>query len=107
MRFIIYALAVYRFTLLLHEEIGPFNIFTRIRAAAGVRKGVTIIGDETKEYTYTTGSFWAELITCPYCLSGWIALLAIIGWRTRKLDWLAWWGGVWGVVHLMLRKQGY
>lgn len=107
MRFIIYALAVYRFTLLLYEETGPFNIFTRIRVLAGISKGVTTVNEETLEYTYTNGSFWAELLNCPYCLSGWISLLAIIGWSTHKLDWLAWWGGVWGAIHLMLKKQGY
>lgn len=106
-RLAIYALAIYRFTLLLYEEEGPFRIFARIRVASGIRNTLIPNQEGSVDVIVHATGFWAELLNCPYCLSGWLSLLAVIGYRTRKLDWLAWWGGVWGIVHWMLRKQGY
>lgn len=105
LRFIIYALAVYRFTLLLHEDDGPGHIFTRLRAMLGVQHGVSADGEM---YTVIEG-FWAEVVSCPYCLSGWISLLAVLGlsMQNQWIDLWAIYGAVWGIAHYLYKQVGY
>jgi hypothetical protein len=54
LRFIAFALAVWRVTHLLAHEDGPWDVVTRLRRWAG-------------------GGFWGQLMDCFYCMSLWIA----------------------------------
>ena len=73
-RFVLAALAVWRVTHLIANENGPWDVFLRLRQSAG------------------QGTL-AELVSCFYCLSVWIALLFvwfIPGDRfERVVSWLA------------------
>jgi hypothetical protein len=68
------ALATWRLTHMLSTENGPWNVFEKMRRAAG------------------TG-FLAELLACFYCLSLWIAAPLAVAlateWRHRLLLWPA------------------
>ena len=60
------ALATYRWTLLLNNEHGPFDVFTRLRSRLGVKY------DPHSNPIATNG--WAEMILCPFCLSVWVGI---------------------------------
>lgn len=63
--FIIAALATYRWTLMLNNESGPGDIFTRLRTFVGVRYD---------EHSNPYGLNWrAEAFICPLCLSVWVS----------------------------------
>ena len=68
------ALSVWRITHLLAAEVGPGDLFARLRQRAG-------------------SGFWGRLLDCFYCLSLWVAapfaLLLARGWREGILLWLA------------------
>lgn len=76
------ALAAYRLTHLFVYEDGPFSIFDWIRHKVGIfvkeeeqiffnnETGCTDV--EWGEVVQADG-FWAELLTCPFCLSVWFA----------------------------------
>lgn len=72
------ALATYRWTLLLNNEHGPFDVFTRLRSRLGVKY------DPHSNPIATNG--WAEMILCPFCLSVWVGIgvgvFVILGWLT-------------------------
>lgn len=115
LRFLIYTAAVYRYTLLLHEEDGPWHIFTRIRAWLGVRHEIKPIGltdaygmGEYQEIIIAEG-FWAELVNCPYCLSGWLSVIAAVGYVTRwkVLGSIALIGAIWAIPHYLYKRLGY
>jgi len=76
--FLVSVLAVWRASHLLALEDGPFDVFSRLRRAAG------------------TG-FWGTLVGCLYCVSLWlaapVALFLVEEWRLRGLTWLALSGG--------------
>lgn len=63
---IIVALAVYRLTLLINKESGPFDMLGRFRTWAGVKY-------DQYSNPVSTGELSAAII-CPYCLSVWIAI---------------------------------
>jgi hypothetical protein len=75
----VYALAAWRLAHLLAEEDGPWAVFARLRACAGV--------DDL-------GQPWSELgamLSCIYCLSVWGGLAVALGhWLAPGLTfWLA------------------
>lgn len=112
-RIIIHTLAVYRFSLLLHEEDGPFDVFDWLRAKSGIRHEIYAEENthgmlETKVDIIAEG-FWARLLNCSYCLSGWIAAIAAVNitCRNKLMDLIAVYGCVWGIVHWMLKRMGY
>lgn len=111
MRFIIYTLAVYRYTLLLHEDDGPWHIFTRLRARAGLWQEVMPPDTEWGEHAvaFHKEGMLAEVMDCPYCLSGWLAIVAAIGYVTRSkvLGLLALIGAIWAIPHYLYKRLGY
>jgi hypothetical protein len=68
--FLIAALAVYRLSLLISKEAGPFDMFGRFRTWAGV---------EFDQYSnpYATNQF-AEGLLCPFCVSVWLGFCGTI-----------------------------
>src|SRR4051794_24769807 len=74
LRFIAFALAVWRVTHLLAREDGPWDVVTRLRRWAGA-------------------GFWGQLMDCFHCLSLWIAapaaFLLAARWQEWPLLWLA------------------
>ena len=97
-RLLIYALAVYRVTSLFCHERGPFDVFARLRAWAGIRTVTRTEGGSSPldsstgqwspafewEETVAEG-FWAELLNCPLCLSVWFSALAVLALYAHKL----------------------
>ena len=67
--FTILALAVWRLSSLLVDENGPGGIFERFRHDVGVRQ------DELTGIWYGENHI-AELLTCVWCTSIWISLIA-------------------------------
>ena len=65
MRFLIYALATWRLSHMLACERGPFDVFGKLRAVAGV--GYEADGSLVAETEA------AQLITCVWCNSVWVA----------------------------------
>lgn len=68
--FIVAALAVYRLSLLISKEAGPFEIFARFRTWAGV-------AFDQYSNPYATNQF-AEGLLCPFCVSVWLGFCVTI-----------------------------
>lgn len=112
-RLVVYALAVFRVTALLYAERGPFDAFDWLRAKAGVYYVEDPWHLRSPEndpvYIREADGFWGELMNCPLCLSGWVALPAIIGLvlKSRLLDIVASWLAIWGLVVALFKIVGY
>ena len=63
---LIASLAVYRITLLVNKEAGPFDILGRFRTWAGVTY-------DQYSNPVSNGELSAAIL-CPYCLSVWVAI---------------------------------
>lgn len=63
---IIAALTVYRLTLLISKEAGPFDVLGRFRSWAGVTY-------DQYSNPISNGELSAAIL-CPYCLSVWVGL---------------------------------
>lgn len=74
---VIAILALWRVVSLLSNEEGPGNIFIRLRAKIGIAH------DDAGRKLSTDGSYLAELVYCPWCLS------VVLGVPCALL-WLAW-----------------
>lgn len=70
--FVIVSLAVYRVSIMLAMENGPFDLIDRFRR------------------TFPHGSVWAKLFACPFCLSFWFGFAGSVV--------LPYYGVVWYVV---------
>lgn len=122
-RLLVYVLAVFRVTHLLWAERGPFDAADWLRAKAGVYYKESIALGEYERlgaslsypaasvrYEYGRGAegFWGELMNCPLCLSGWVAMVAMVGYALKSwvLDVVATWLAVWGVVVLIFKVIG-
>lgn len=95
-------LATYRLTIMIHDEDGPGDIFKLFRKAIGIEEverpegpGITTVAKEIID-----DNFFSQLVSCVYCLSGWVALL-LMAMPQKVVDWLAIWGGV----ALILRRE--
>jgi len=67
LEFAILGLATWRISALLSKEAGPFDVFKRIRKKAG------IIHDENDDVFMVPHNFFAELLSCVWCTSIWVA----------------------------------
>ena len=61
-KLVVAALATWRLTAMLWYDHGPFDLFLRMRTAAGACE-IPPLG------------FWAKLFSCFWCLSFWVALV--------------------------------
>jgi len=71
--FVILSLAVFRLSMLLIYDNGPFNMFQRLRIRVGILyydNGDMIEGEIYKG--------WAGLLSCVWCLSFWWGLLLVL-----------------------------
>ena len=69
--FFILALAIFRFTSLIHAEDGPWRVFARFRFWQGVRT----TADTNKPYGLP-GFPLANVLACPWCIGLWITIVA-------------------------------
>lgn len=104
---ILTALSILRITMLLHNEDGPGHIFKQVRDKVGVRKErvqVARDNDIWLDWQCVGEGFWAELLCCPYCLSGWVALVLVLMQKTMRpiFRLIILWMGLWGFVYLIL-----
>jgi hypothetical protein len=111
LRIFIYAVAVYRFTLMLYEEDGPFDVFIWLRIKSGQRHNIQTVVNESgvteARAEMVADTFFAKLLDCPYCISMWLSIFAAIGVKTKWFDWLAIPGCIAGIVHFALKKLDY
>lgn len=103
--FLIIALAVYRGTTLLNKDEGPFAIFSKFRRWVGIRIDVEVetdleTGITTEKIVEYPENEWAKMVSCPYCLSGYIALIVLLTLKVLRPFWL--WLGIWGLVDIVL-----
>lgn len=79
--FLILALATWRLSSLLSVELGPFNIFDRLRAACGV---------ELDAQGGMVGTNWfARGLICVWCASVWIGVvLGVAYWLWPDVTWV-------------------
>jgi len=70
--FFIFGLATWRIASLFVREDGPFFIFRRIRSWAGM------IHDENGEVVIIPDNFLAQLLSCVWCTSIWMAVFMVL-----------------------------
>lgn len=103
-RILVYGLAVYRYTLLFHEEAGPWYVFDWLRHKAGVELFEFLDG----KTEYVGEGFFGELLSCKYCLSGWLAIALTIGFYIEKMrpfaDAFAILGAIWALAYILFKK---
>lgn len=97
--FILLSLATFRVTRLITRDDFPPVYWAR-----------TKIQNMRPEHTQGEGAkahweFWwlGELVSCPWCASGWVSLIAVFGVDvvlSLPLPWL-WWLAVWGAAALV------
>jgi hypothetical protein len=88
-RFILSALAVYRFAHLMTLETGPGGVFLKLRSLVA--------------YKFGPDSLWAEASTCVLCQSVWYSFLAVIlvmPW-SGLVDFVLYWFSMSGLVMVM------
>ena len=73
LEFIAYCLATWRISSLLVDEAGPFDVFVKIREVFGIKHKDRI----PYEYPET---FFAQLLSCVWCVSIWIGLFMTLAW---------------------------
>lgn len=69
---LIAALAVYRVSFMIAREDGPFDVFERLRLLAITRYPPETTGNRTRPHWIVRG------ISCPLCISWWLALPAAL-----------------------------
>lgn len=80
--FAIYGLAVFRLSVLLSDDSGPFRVFSKLRSK---------LKKESKTNTALKKSDVAEGIQCRRCSSLWFSILVttFVYSRERLVDWVA------------------
>lgn len=112
-RLVMYMLALFRFTALLYEEEGPGGVLLDFRDYLGVSELKEIVqasdGTIHSNYVRHADGFWAELVSCPFCLSGWLAIPLALGYvkHWRFMDALAAWGALWAGTYLIFIMLGH
>jgi len=72
-------LATYRLSSLVVDEAGPFNMFVKFRELLGIRH------DETGQINCVPDNIMANLCSCLWCMSLWIAGLVYLIWRIEPI----------------------
>ena len=62
---LVLGLVSFTITFMLHDLVGPFDIFRRIREKAGIDANFYIVKP----------SGWADLFKCFWCLTTWVCLI--------------------------------
>jgi hypothetical protein len=73
LEFIVYCMATWRISSLLVNEAGPFDVFVKIREAFGIKH------NEKIPYEYPE-TFFAQLLSCVWCVSIWVAAFIVLLW---------------------------
>lgn len=100
---ILAAFAVYRVAFMVAREEGPADVFDRLRAAAQ-RLPAEIIGNRTKPHWIARG------LSCPLCISFWLALPAALlvtqGVGVSLLTTIGLWLSIAGICLFLFRIGG-
>ena len=72
--FIILSLAAWRISNMFVVEKGPFNLFWKIREWAGIQHN-----GEGEPFAYPE-TFFAQLISCVWCMSVWVGAAWAVTW---------------------------
>ena len=103
LRLIVYSLATFRVTMLLHNEEGPWALFDWFRFKMGLLYRSETASFEFRDDEYQP--FIGKLLQCPLCLSGWLMPWAVAGSMKRifVLDVAALWLFAWSLVYLTVK----
>jgi hypothetical protein len=71
---IVLGLATWRISALLSREAGPFRIFEKIRILSGIKH------DGDGSVFYIPPRFFAELLSCVWCVSIWVGTAWYLFW---------------------------
>jgi hypothetical protein len=71
---IILSLATWRISSLLTKEAGPFAVFKRARELTGITH------DDNGDIVMIPDRFFAQLLSCVWCTSVWVAIGWVILW---------------------------
>src|SRR3990172_3330830 len=71
---LIYGLATWRISSILVNEAGPWDVFVRLRALAGIGH------DKNRQAVIIPDGFFASILSCIWCCSVWVGL----GWMLAK-----------------------
>jgi len=79
---LIYGLATWRISSILVNEAGPWDVFVRLRALAGIGH------DKNRQAVIIPDGFFASILSCIWCCSVWVGL----GWMAldRLLPFSIW-----------------
>lgn len=120
---VLMSLTTYRITRLCTEDTFPPMLWVRDRLAGGWRdmtepeqlkehRAVVVDGGDGVPQIYIRrwkrSPFWlAELISCPWCASGWVALGVVTAtWGFVGLDYpVLWWPAVWALGALLAAQE--
>ncbi len=72
---VILALAVWRLGSLITTERGPWHVFQFVRTKLG-----GIVHDGLGHVAANPATFWGELLSCQYCCTIWLGVLAAAGY---------------------------
>jgi hypothetical protein len=72
----ILALATWRISSLFVDERGPFDIFVKVRSWTGITH------DQSRVAVEFPDTFFAQLLSCVWCLSVWVGLFFAITYFT-------------------------
>ena len=67
LKIMLLGMACWRLTSLISQEDGPFKVFRKLRELVGI----THYNDG--KVCEVPDKFWCELLSCPWCLSVWVA----------------------------------
>ena len=73
LEFIIFGLATWRISSLLVNETGPFDVFVKIREVFWIKH------KDKAPYEYPE-TFFAQLLSCVWCVSVWVGLFVTLAW---------------------------
>lgn len=95
---ILASLATHRFTILLSQEDGPGDVLATFRRKIGVVKML-----QGGELVITSDTIPGKLFLCPYCLSGWVALVLVglLALFPKLARITVLWGAVWWLTRLL------
>lgn len=93
---------------MLYEEDGPYRMFLQLRSWAGISHKVeSDAAGDVKVITLVEDNMLAGLLSCPYCISVWLAIPAAVGVHYHWFDLPAVIGCIAGMVHITLKRLHY
>jgi hypothetical protein len=107
LRFVMYAFAVYRITILLHYDNGPFDVIDWLRAKAGVYEDFEWSPEGDKPVYRSKNNHIGGILICRFCLSFYVTALFMLAWfsHNHTVESIVLFTALWGLVTFMLERS--